>query len=716
MKPRFSTFVLLSVAAVMFIAGCGGAGSGPNPPDPAITVALSPQPPSSIDTAATTSLTAAVGNDSANGGVKWSVSCGSAQCGTFSASSAASGQAVNYTAPATTPSPANVKVTATSVSDATKSASATINISAPSAPVSVTLNPAPPSSLSGGASANLTAVVSNDSANAGVKWTVSCGSSQCGSFNPTATPSGTATSYTAPATPPTPATVTVTATSVTDSTKSASASISITAPSPVLADASYVFHLAGQDATGYYYIAGAFTVQNGVITGGEQDMVDDDGNYQDSIVASGSSLSLVSGNIQVVLKTGDSNVGVNGAETLRGNTVSNERVLISEFDTFATATGSIDQQTSTAAPAGGYAFNLGGFDGLTPQNTFVIGGILNINSTAISVSNSVFDYNDGGSPAQKQTFTSGTVSAPDSYGRVVLTLNPSGSSGVPSFAVAGYTVGTNQIQLVETQDTLGGDLGGTALGQGSNTGQFTQAAIGGSTYVFGAIGQDGFSQNSTIAQMAGGFGLNADGTVSGDIALNDLTLHIGSQITSGTYTVDPTGRVTLNVTTMSGSLPNPLSFTFQLYLDGNGNALELGVDDSQATFGLAYLQTAPSADFEGSYALNAFGIGNFGTAPAWSAIGPATVASDAFSGYTDYSVQDSTSLNPTSIVTADVPLTGSESSSTGQLSLTGLNAQNPQGSTPSGFGYYPIDNRRVIAIELDSQQTGLMMLEGTQPN
>ena len=714
MKPRFSTLLLIGISVVMFVAGCGDSGSIP-PDPPAITVALSPQPPSSIDAGATTSLTAAVSNDNANGGVKWTVSCGSTQCGTFSASSTASGQAVKYTAPTTIPSPANVKIMATSVSDTTKSASAMVNISAPSTPISVALNPMLPASLSGGASTNFSAVVTNDSANAGVKWTVSCGRAQCGGFNPVATPSGTATVYTAPATPPDPATVTVTATSVTDTTKSASATISITAPAPVLADGSYVFHLAGQDASGYYYVAGAFTVHNGAITGGEQDMVDDNGNYQDSLVASGSSLILVNGNIQVVLKTGDSNVGVNGAETLRGDVVSNARVLISEFDTFATATGSIDQQTSTAAPSGGYAFNLGGFDGLTPQNTFAVGGILNFNGASILVGNSVFDYNDGGNPAQRQTFSSGTVSAPDSYGRVVLTLNPSASSGVPSFAVAGYIVGTNQIQLVETQDALGGDLGGTALGQGSNTGQFTQAAIAGSSYAFGAIGQDVFSQNSTIAQMAGGFGLNADGTVSGDIALNDLTLHIGSQITSGTYTVDPTGRVTLNVTVTSGSLQNPLSFAFQLYLDGNGNALELGVDDSQVTSGLAYLQSAPSADFEGSYAVNVFGIANFGKAPAWSAVGPLTVASDAFSGYTDYSVQDSTSSNPSSIVTSGVPLAGSENSSSGLLSLTGLNAQNPEGSTPSAFGYYPIDNRRVIAIELDSQQMGLMMLEQTQP-
>ncbi len=62
--------------------------------------------------------------------------------------------------------------------------------------------------------------------------TVTCGSAQCGSFNPTATGSGSATVYTAPAAVPTPATVTLTATSVTDTTKSTSATITITAAAP----------------------------------------------------------------------------------------------------------------------------------------------------------------------------------------------------------------------------------------------------------------------------------------------------------------------------------------------------------------------------------------------------------------------------------------------------------------------------------------------------
>jgi hypothetical protein len=718
MKQPYPSYLLYRFALillVLMITGCAGSSGTPNPPA-AISVALSPQPPSSTDTGSVINLTAIVSNDSANGGVKWTVTCGSTNCGSFSAASTASGTATKFTAPTSAPKPATVSVTATSVTDSTKTASATINISTPSAPITVTLK-SPPASLAATTSGALTATVANDSANAGVTWTVTCGSAQCGSFNPTTTPSGTATTYTAPAAPPAPATVTVTATSVSDTTKSASATITITAAPPVLADGTYVYHLAGEDGASPYFVAGAFTVVNGAIAAGEQDMTDDNIIAQDNLVASGSSLSLANGNIQIVLNTGDTAIGVNGIETFRGTVVSSARVLISEFDTFATATGSIDQQTSAGAPAGGYAFNLGGLDGAAQPSNLVIGGILNISGASILAGNSVFDYNDGGNIGQAQTFASGTVSAPDTFGRVVFTLNPATTTGVPSFAVAGYTVGTNQIQLVETNDTLGGDLGGTALGQGANTGKFSLAGVAGGSYAFGANGQDNTPAGSNIVQMAGGFGLNANGTVTGNIALNDLNFSFGSQITSGTYTVDPTGRVTLTATINNTQISNNPTFTFQLYLDGNGNALELGVDGLQITSGLSYLQTASGADFEGNYALNVYGFSSMNQEPAWAATGPVTVASDAFSGFTDYSVQNA--ANSASIVTPGVTLAGSETSSSGEISLTGLNALDPQ--TPSGFGYYPIDDRRVIAIELDNQQTngmqmGLMMLEGVQPN
>ena len=90
--------------------------------------------------------------------------------------------------------------------------------STPPAAITVIFNFAsvPPASLTVGATIAVAAGVTNDSKNAGVTWTASCGSSQCGSFSPTSTASGTITTYTAPAAVPNPATVTLTATSVTD--------------------------------------------------------------------------------------------------------------------------------------------------------------------------------------------------------------------------------------------------------------------------------------------------------------------------------------------------------------------------------------------------------------------------------------------------------------------------------------------------------------------
>jgi hypothetical protein len=105
--------------------------------------------------------------------------------------------------------------------------------------------------------------------------------------------------------------------------------------------------------------------------------------------------------------------------------------------------------------------------------------------------------------------------------------------------------------------------------------------------------------------------------------------------------VDPTVRVTLTATITSCSISNNPTFTFQLYLDGSGNALELGADNLQITSGPAYLQQAQSSGFEGPYAIRVYGYSNNNALPAMSAVGPVTVASNAFSGYTDQSLQNS---------------------------------------------------------------------------
>jgi hypothetical protein len=94
--------------------------------------------------------------------------------------------------------------------------------------ISVSFQSSPPATLQLNATTPITAVVANDSTNAGVDWSVTCGSTgACGSLNPAHTASGSPTSYTAPSAVPTGTTVAIAATSTADKSTSASANVSI---------------------------------------------------------------------------------------------------------------------------------------------------------------------------------------------------------------------------------------------------------------------------------------------------------------------------------------------------------------------------------------------------------------------------------------------------------------------------------------------------------
>ncbi|HKV76948.1 MAG TPA: hypothetical protein VJP02_02335, partial [Candidatus Sulfotelmatobacter sp.] len=107
---------------------------------PPISVSLSGQP-ASLQVSVSGNITATVSNDSQNKGVSWTVTCGSASCGSFSPATTASGVATSYTAPSSVPTGNTVTVKATSVADNSKSASATITITSPSGSVVVTVKP-----------------------------------------------------------------------------------------------------------------------------------------------------------------------------------------------------------------------------------------------------------------------------------------------------------------------------------------------------------------------------------------------------------------------------------------------------------------------------------------------------------------------------------------------------------------------------------------------
>ena len=701
-----------SVVALLLVACSSGTSSGPNPP--AISVSFLNPPATSLNVSTSTGVIAVVSNDTNSAGVTWKVSCGSSSCGTVSPASTVSGGSATYTAPSAVPTPATVSITATSVTDSTKSVSASITITAtaPPPPISVAFVTQPPSSMVINTTSSLAATVNNDTKNGGINWSVTCGSAQCGSFNPAATGSGSSTVYTAPGAVPTPATVTVTATSVTDSTKSASATITIAATAPpVIADGTYVYHLSGQDNNLNYYVVGAFTIKNGVITGGEQDFTDANNFGNDQLIPANSSITAATGNVQLVFATADSSIGVNGVLTLRGTPVSATRMLLSEYDNFGAATGSLDLQTGAAAPTGGYAFAINGVDNTTAENQLVIGGVLNFSGTSLNTASSVFDLNDGsGLTLLAQSFSAGSISAPDSFGRIVINLTPS-ASAIGSIGLTGYVLDGHTIQLLESQtDNLKADLGGTALAQGSNAGQFSANNVANSTYVHASQGQD---TNGPL-YLGGAFSFAPGGSVSGLLAFNDIynTGNKGNSFSGATYAVNPTGRVV--ITNVVPSNLSNITLSFILYLDGNGNSMILGADNIQQTTGLAYLQNG-IADYEGSYAIASQG---FLAGPdyyqPYGAVGPVTITSDSFNGFTDYTSQDQNlqQNGPTPFDNyPNVPLNGTENNSSGLITLSGLNSLNFNYS--GGFGYYPIDANRVLAIDLDQHSTGFLILEST---
>ncbi len=116
---------LLAIGIVAAISGCGG-GSSPGPQS--VSVTLSTMPPAWLATAGTASVAATVQNDPATRGVNWSCTPATA-CGAFSPTSTPSSSMTTYTAPATVPTGGSVTIVATSLTDASKSASAVVVIS-----------------------------------------------------------------------------------------------------------------------------------------------------------------------------------------------------------------------------------------------------------------------------------------------------------------------------------------------------------------------------------------------------------------------------------------------------------------------------------------------------------------------------------------------------------------------------------------------------------
>lgn len=220
--PEATQLILAAAACslAIFLAACTGSGNSP-----IISVSLSPTS-AIVQMGAAGTFSATVANDAANEGVRWTVTCSAASCGSVSPTMTASGAATSYTAASNTQgSDLKVLLTATSLTDPTKMASAAITVPA----VLVSISP-PSAVVQAGQTQQLNAAVASSGVLGGgsVNWTLACPAAQCGTISPSSNTN--LTTYTAPAKAPTSdLTVTLSATSVADAAGFASAIITIPA-------------------------------------------------------------------------------------------------------------------------------------------------------------------------------------------------------------------------------------------------------------------------------------------------------------------------------------------------------------------------------------------------------------------------------------------------------------------------------------------------------
>lgn len=620
----------------------------------------------------------------------------------------------------------------------------TANVQNPQAPpqsqVAIAFQPEPAASINVGFSETVTAVVTNDPSNDGVSWELTCATDPhnalglCGTLSATHTASAAPTTYTAPASLSTSTmAVEIIALSTKDQNQNVVAPITVSTFDSIFQAGTYILQLQGvQSGIPYQFAAALKFDGNGNITNGEQTA-----NYSTSLADSNLTGSYFLGNDgrgTITINTNDSNIGGNGVETFVFVYLSTSHALVSQMDfgsaaTGASATGTMDLQTSTAAPSGGYAFVVNGTD-VVKMVPVAFGGVFNVDSpNTISGNGSVIDQIQAKKGIAAGLGLSGTLTTPDQFGAVTLNLMaPFGVVNKPiPIQFTGYIVDATQIKLIETDDTTAnaapfGLTAGPAIGQGASTGTFTSNASFAGNFVFGVTGVDLFGGNAVPNTLTAAGLLTADG--SGNITngytdtfldLNMLppSTQTGAQISAaftGTYAVDSsgTGRATVTFTSFNPAPKHPYQPDFFVYLTGTGsNNTPLVLEGGDLHYesigtGIAYPQSTAAATFNGDYGFSF--TQESGASSENDGTGPVNANSEtsppSLSGYTDINLGGGS--NP------DQPFTGTYAAPTADLPFSGTlagtnnNAVTSVAFSPSiDVNYYYIDAGHGFFIETD---------------
>ena len=558
--------VSLSLAVLIGIAGCGGGGSSSKP---IIGVTVSPSAAQNIDQSQSVKITATVSNDSASAGVSWSVTGNGSLSGQTSS-------AVTYDAP-TSGSAGSATVTATSVADATKTASVTINYAVLPTITTTSL----PSGVEGSSYASPAIAVTGGTAP--LSFSATSGSLPTG----LTLDAGTGAITGIPTGPSGPANFTV---KVADSSEagpqSATQPLSITIdlpPAPVIttaalpAVAQYAPYSQTVQATGFAPLS--FAVASGNLPTGLQ---------------LNSTTGAITGSPQGPVETSNFTVTVTDA--------SNPPQVSTPQSLSITVNAETCGKGSESLLNGQYALSLSGFDASGP--TGLLGSFTANGSGGITAG--TLDINSGGSSGVQSNLSITTGSSSYSIGadhRGCLTLAAPGVTRSFRFAVSLITSGVAAGARVIEFDNSGANTTGVIRVQTPSA--FPSLA---GNYAFGGDGGHGPASGGGKIAMGGVLTLGS-GSITGISDTNDGgTMNGGSASypanpvsLSGAYTIGANGRGSLSYTPSGGSIVNNVVYVldqtefFFMTIDAQSvNPLlsATALQQSPGTFGASSLNAA----------------------------------------------------------------------------------------------------------------------------
>ena len=336
----------------------------------------------------------------------------------------------------------------------------------------------------------------------------------------------------------------------------------------------YAFNLSGANGTnrpGSLAMAGAFTANGGVISGGALD-VNNAGSPSAGLSLAGAYLAPNgSGRGTLTLNSAF------GTQNLAYYAVDATHIKVVETDAGAQLVGDVYKQPvgpfTNASINGGFAF---AFLGSTSGGAFGEGGVLTI--SVGNVTSGTMDINKNGNP-QNSLAVSGTYNVADATtGRTTATLTVGGSTY--QYAFYPQINGALSIVEIDTSNVIAGRALPQALGpfgggsfQGNYAVNFT-----GNDFVVNPGEED------LVGQMLpnGGSAIN---TSSVDISDNGVLAR--SAALSGSYLVSSSGRGSATLTTNSTLFSTA---TMNMYVADSGDTLFLESDGTRVLVGIAQRQ------------------------------------------------------------------------------------------------------------------------------